>query len=177
MAIEIISKSKLKAPSLSLLLIIVCVIIVAVFVSVYFFFTINLRRMGEEIQKKEQATIALTRAIMQKEAEIIPLKNKISDYGLLLNMHKSPLDIFKILEDHSLPKVWFSNFSFDIKEKQVVLLGHTDSFEILEQQVSILKEESLITEIALSNVSMAEEGGIDFILELSFSPEVFNPTF
>lgn len=177
MAIEIVSEPKFKTPSLVAFLIVACVIVATVFVSAYFFFTINLEKMGKEIQKKEQATIVLTQTIMQKEAEIIPLKNKISDYGLLLNIHKSPLDIFKILEDHSLPKVWFSNFGFDIEEKQIVLSGHTDSFEILEQQVSVLKEESLVTEITLSNVSIDEEGGIDFILELSFKSEVFNPTF
>jgi len=177
MAIEIVSKSKLKAPPLVLFLIVICVIIAVVLVSAYLFFTISLGRMDKEIQSKEQATIVLTQTIMEKEAEIIPLRNKISDYGLLINTHKSPLDIFKILEGNSLPTVWFSNFEFNAEEGQVILLGHTDSFEILEQQVSVFKKEPLLTEITLSDVSMTEEGGIDFSLQLSFKSEVFNPTF
>lgn len=177
MAIEIVSKRKLKVPPLMLFLAIACVIIAVVLVSTYLFFTISLRRMNKEIQDKEQATIILTQTIMEKEAEIIPLRNKISNYGLLINIHKSPFDIFKILENNSLPMVWFSGFEFNAEEGQAFLSGYTDSFETLEQQVSVLKKEPLLTGITLSNVSMAEEGGINFSLQLSFKEEVFNPTF
>ena len=78
MAIEITTKPKIrKVPPLVVTGVTICVILGVIIGGSYLYFTFSLKRMNEEIEEKETSAMSLTRAIFEKEAQIIPIKNKI----------------------------------------------------------------------------------------------------
>lgn len=175
MAIEIITKPIIKKNSTLVVIgITICVILGIIVGGSYLYFTITLKKINKEIKEKEVSSFSLTQAIFQKEAEIIPIKNKITDFGVLINNHKSPIGIFEIIENNTLPKVWFSQLDFDSTEMQVSLSGNTDGFETLEQQIAVFKEEAMFQSINLSSVVVSENSGVDFSIQFIFQPTVFN---
>ena len=127
----------------------------------------NLQNLEEVLAKeKTPKEIAL-------EEEIFRYQKKIYDFSLLIDLHKSPLNFFSVLERISHPKIQFTNFSLDPKEFRAVLSGQTESFQTLGQQLLIFKKESLIKEVNLSKLSIGKEGGTEFTLSLFLDPGIF----
>lgn len=176
MAIEITTKPKIRKASLLITIgVTICIILGIIVGGSYLYFTFSLKRMNKEIEEKETSAMSLTRAIFEKEAQIIPVKNKITNFGILIDEHTSPFGIFEIIEKNTLPTVWFSQLDFDSAEMSVSLSGNTDSFETLEQQITIFKKEPMFQEMNLSSVTVSEEMGIDFGIQFIFHPTIFNP--
>ena len=176
MAIEITTKSRIrKIPPLVTTGVVVCIILGLVVGGSYLYFLLTLKKINKEIGEKEASAISLTQAIFQKESEIIPIKNKITDFGALIANHKSPFGIFEIIENNTLPTVWFSQLDFNLAEMQVSLSGNVDNFETLEQQMAVFKKEPMFQSMKLSSVSVSEESGVDFSVQFIFQPSVFDP--
>lgn len=175
MAIEITTKSKFNKVSLVAVGGIVCVLIGIFLLAMFFYFIISIKNMEKDLQEKIEVLAPLRESIKQKEQEIIPIKQKIDNYKLLVPGHKSMSDIFTLLEENSLPKVWFYNFNFVLEERKAIISGITDSFTILEQQIFVLSQNSLISELKLSNVSMSENKKIDFVIEIVFKSSILTP--
>ncbi len=174
MAIEITSKSGITRTSSWILIgIVLCVVLAIIVGAFYLYFTLTINKMNKEIEEKDKASAILTENILKKEAEILPLKTKISDFSVLINKHETPYNVFEIIEKNCLPEVWFFKFSFDIEKQKVSLLGKTESFELLEQQLTVFKKESSLKKVILTSLSTGEEGEIEFALDLIFDSEVF----
>jgi len=174
MAIEITSKSSInRTPPWIIVGIVLCIILVIIVGAFYLFFTLTIDKMNKEIEEKDKASAILTENILKKEVEILPLKTKISDFGVLINKHETPYNVFGIIEKNCLPEVWFFKFSSDIEKQEVSLLGKTESFELLEQQLNVLKKEPLLKKVTLTSLSVGEEGEVEFALSLIFNSEVF----
>lgn len=176
MAIEITTKTTIKKTSLLLVAgAVICAILAVVVGGGYLYLTFSSKRIDRKIEEKEMSSASLTKIIFEKEAEIIPIKNKISDFGMLISKHKSPFGIFEIIENNTLPTVWFSNLDFNSEEMSVSLSGNTDSFETLEQQMAVFEKEPLFQDMRLSSVTVSEESGVDFAIQFIFQSIVFNP--
>jgi len=174
MAIEIIpKKTEAKLPAVNILfylsLILLIIFVLGYFVLGYF-------------QKKSARTLQnIENIIFQKEtSEAKALKKKIFGYqekieavASLLTSHRLSRDFFTRLEDLSYPKVFFSNLDLDVGRAQVSLSGQTENFEALGQQLLIFKKGEFIKDVSLTKVSIGKEGEIEFIIELSFDPEMF----
>jgi len=195
MAIEINSRSQNYKTIFSLtnILAVVCLVLAVILLGIYLFFAFNTSRMNKLITEKEMASSALTQNIMKKEMEINPLKEKIENFGGLIEQHKIPINIFTVIENNCFPNVQFTDLTFDSAEMAVTLLAHTDDLATVEQQFASIKEEPLLAEVTLSGVSFSgggdegEEGGeedsegieereegVEFTLKLIFKPEVLN---
>lgn len=173
MAIEIIPKSKIKIPKWIIVLGILDIILLIFFLASYLYLATSVKKMSQEIQEKNSAAGPLGEAIREKEEELRPVRQKIDDFGELLSKHKKPVNIFELLEKICLPTVWFSNFNFSSETEETTIFGQTDSFKTLEHQILVLKQEPLIKNITLSEISMSEEGMVDFTFLLTFDPQVF----
>jgi len=174
MAIEISPRTKIKITIWTMAAGVVLAILLLGLLVSYFYFFFNIKKIDQQIQEKTLAVAPLERAIKEKEKELIPLSEKIKDFDKLLTERKNILNIFAFLERVCLPKVWFSKFEFDAEKRGVVISGKTDNFAILDQQVSILKQEPLLENFNISEVSISKEGeGIAFILLLAFNISIF----
>lgn len=175
MAIEIISKSRFSIPPLVMVGGIICLVVFVVLLSAFLFFNISIKNMSQEVQDKADILLPLKEDIQEKEQLIIPLKEKIDSFNLLVSNHGSTRGIFNLLEEDTLPRVWFSNFNFSLEERQLILSGNTDSFTTLEQQRYVFGQNPLVSSLRLSGVFLSEETGIDFTMEIIFKPSILIP--
>lgn len=181
MAIEITPKAKIKAPLWLIILGVFTIILVIAFLASYFYLEISIKKMSQDIQEKEPIITPLKEAIKKKEEELSPIGKKIDDFGGLLSGHKKlvkikeedPDALFDVLEKICLPTVWFSDFNFTSENGEIIVSGQTDSFVTLEQQILVLKQEPLIKNLNISEVSISEEGEINFTFLIAFKPEIF----
>lgn len=174
MAIEISPRTKIKLTVWTTVAGVVLAILLLGFLVSYFYFLFNIKKIDQQIQEKTLTVAPLEKAIKEKEKELVPLSQKIKDFDKLLTERKNILNIFAFLERVCLPKVWFSEFEFDVEKREVVISGKTDNFATLDQQVSILKQEPLLGNFNISEVSISKEAkGITFILLLAFNVSIF----
>lgn len=172
MAIEITSESKIKAPLWAIILLGFCLILLAALFAGFVYFKKESDRISEDL-KVTPAEEKLVQDIKEKTEELLLYQNKIDDFAVLISEHKKTVNIFEFFERITHPNVWFSDFSFDSLGNAVKIFGQAESFVVLGQQMLILKKEEVIRNINLSDISIDEEGGINFSLRLIFENQVY----
>jgi Tfp pilus assembly protein PilN len=125
----------------------------------------NLRTSIQEGQTAEKTAL---------EKEILSYQKKINDFSIVVDSHWEVSRVFPALEKATHPKVSFSQFSLDVKNKSLTLGGMTQSFETLGQQLLILKEEDFVEKVSLNNISMDKSGKISFDLLISLNEKIFH---
>ncbi len=174
MAIEITPTSKIKKTLLVNILLSFCLILLIVFIISYFALGAYQKKLSKELFALEKA-LEKTAEEQRLEKEIFDYQKKIKDMGILLDHHKFASNLFDFLEKVTHPKVWFSSFSLNLESAVVNLSGQSDNFEILGQQILILKKQEIIKNIDVSKISIAREKGVEFQLQLIFDPKIFVP--
>ena len=106
------------------------------------------------------------------EKEILKYQRKIEDFSQLLSKHLTITEVFNTLQKNCHPEVWFSRFNLDAKEAKISILGETQNFETLGQQLLIFQNENLIKEVNLDQTLITKEGKIQFNLILSLDPQI-----
>lgn len=168
MAIEISPRIKIKAPVWTIIVgVILLILLISLFV-VYFYLASSLKKMSKELEEKNIVVVSLEEGIATKEENLKLIDEKIDDFNELLAEHKKTLDIFTFLGRTCLPSIWFSDFDLDSNTGKVNISGQADSFATLEQQISILKQEPILISSNIAEISIDEEGIINFSLSLIF---------
>jgi len=127
-----------------------------------------------ELQRLEEEVAQVgTSAEKQLERDVLGTKKRISDFAKIFEAHQRPSRLFSLLEENCHPKVWFSLFELNMENRQVQLTGHTLNFRTLGEQLAILRQQEMIEEVSLTDLSIGEEGQTDFSLSLVISPEIF----
>jgi len=168
MAIEISPRIKIKVPVWTIFVAAVLLILLISLTVAYFYLVFSLKKMSKELEERNITVAPLERTIIEKEEEFQPISKKMGDFDELLAVHKKTLDIFTFLERTCLPTVWFFDFDFDSNAGKVSISGLVDSFATLEQQINILKQESALISSDITEISIDEEGIINFTLSLIF---------
>ncbi|MDP3784948.1 MAG: hypothetical protein Q8R12_02625 [bacterium] len=88
----------------------------------------------------------------------------------LLSSHSSVSRLFKFLEDNTVELVRFSNFIFSAKDLKLIVMGEAKSYTLLAQQASIFEHSPLVKKLSLSNLSLRENGNINFTAEIILDP-------
>jgi len=172
MAIEIGLKRRVKTPVWSIILGSSSLILILILIGSYFYLNSAVKRMALEIQKREQLLkVGSSERALQNNLKLI--ESRIESFADLLSKHYNVGNIFVFLENVCLPKVQFSDFKFDFDQERVVLSGETDNFMMLEQQLDILRQEPLVKEVNLSDISTNEKGKVNFTFSLVFDPKIF----
>ena len=109
----------------------------------------------------------------QMESQVFDAKKKIGTFSDILGAHYKTSQVLSLLEKITHPKVWFTNFDLNAQGDNLTIYGATLNFQTLGQQVAILRGESMIREIKLSDLSIGDKGETDFKLELTLDPKVF----
>ena len=107
------------------------------------------------------------------EREVLFSKGEIDRFANLVNQHLETSAIFGIVQRVTHPKVWFSKFDLDSRQKTFQLTGETENFESLGQQVLIMRNEEAISIINLDTVSTTRDGRVGFVLSLALKSNAF----
>lgn len=92
----------------------------------------------------------------------------------LLFSHRSSSRLFKFLEDNTLESVRFSNFVFSAKDLKLVMMGEAKSYTLLAQQASIFEHSPFVKKLSLSNLSLRENGNINFAAEMILDSSIIS---
>lgn len=172
MAIEIIPKPKIKkTSSLGIFLYVFGLIFLAFLIS-YFVLDFYQKKSAEELSDVEK-TLEKSPSEKNLEDGIFSYQKKIEDIELLVNGHRFTANLFGNLEKNVLPKVWLSKFKSDLTAGTIDILGATDNFEILGQQVLIFEKQEFVKNVNLSKIFIGKDGKVNFDLRLIFNLKIF----
>lgn len=150
---------------------------IAIFLAVvlaFFILTFYLNRAEttlsdlEGILKKEK-----TAEEINLEKKISGYEQKINDFSKIIDEHPLPSKLFDLIEGNSHPQVWFFEIDLNPGEKEAKLSGITDNFVFLHQQFQIFRKNPLVKNVDLVDVSIGEEGKINFNFNFDLAPGLF----
>lgn len=176
MTVKIVPKTKIKTQSSRLhsflfyFSLILLFISASTYLALDFYFLKNSSQRLEEVKKEFIDKESPQKKVLEKQ--VLTYQEKIEDFSLLFNDHRYSSKLFTLIESSCHPQVWFSSFSVNFEESTISLPGEAKSFRVLEEQIFAFKKQNFIKEVDLSDLSLGEEGKIDFSLNLSFHPEV-----
>lgn len=170
MVIEVIPKEKIKKFSWQDFIFYLFLVIFFLFFLSYLGLIFYQKKLENKRLEVEKA-LARTEAEKKLEEEIFIYKKKIDDFLKIVSNRYSVLNIFYFLEKNTHPKVWFSNFDFNLKNNSLSLLGQAESPEVMEQQIIILKNEKMVKDLILSDVSITSGGSVEFEIKIIFDPQ------
>ena len=159
-------KKKLLLPAVLVLIL----ILAGIFYGSLKFYKASLKKRNQELQERIQEN-KKRKAELQKE-EVFNFQGKIDILEELLKKHLYWTTFFRFLEESTMPKVYFTNFSADVSDNQVNLEGITPSLSALAQQIVVFKTQELVEEVKLLNLNFVEEG-IKFSISLKISPQAW----
>ncbi len=174
MVIQIIPKQQERSLSLANILLYFSLILLITVAASYFIlnnFWQKTEKDIESLDKELAAADASPEAALEKV--VLNYQKKINDFASLLASRKYSSQIFPLIESITHPKVAFSDFSLEISRGGITLSGITDSFQTLDQQLVIFKNEKLIKEANLSSISFKSDGRVSFNFDLVFDPKIF----
>lgn len=172
MAIEIAPKPKIRVPLWATVLLWLCLISLVALLASYIYFKKESEKLSENL-KVTTAENILAQDIQKETLGLSLYRKKIDDFKTLISEHKKTVNIFEFLERTAHPKIWFYDFNLDSPKNMVKVSGQAESFVVLGQQLLIFKKEENIKTINLSDISIDEERGINFSLELFFENQIF----
>lgn len=117
------------------------------------------------LQKSQELIEIEVRA---KQAEIL-----IGDYKILFDERARVSNFFKTFESWAHPEISYSSFSLSVKTRTATMKGLTSYFGPIIQQMDILKNQELVESYTVSNVNMADSGGVTFDLSITLKPDLF----
>ncbi len=172
MAIEIITKPKIKIPKGIIILLVFGVLALLIAVAVYFYINILSNDLKNQIAEKE-GNLAKTDEERNLEEYVNSQQARISNFASLLSAHKKEFNVFMAIEALTHPNVQFLSFNFSIESYEVLLAGKAKSFLVLGQQIAILQKETAIKNLDFSGMSINSEGGVNFNLKITLDTAIF----
>ncbi|KPJ57150.1 hypothetical protein AMJ49_02530 [Parcubacteria bacterium DG_74_2] len=174
MPIEIIPRKKVRVPRWQVILFSISLIFFLIVISTYFAFSQSEKKHRDRIDElKSLIEKEKTSEIKEIEEELTFWQEKIKNFSVILQEHSFASNIFELLQKTSHPKVMYSQFELEPEENTLNLTGQTDNFLNLGQQVFLLRDDSMVKDINLSEVSITKEGKVEFAFEISLNPEIF----
>jgi Tfp pilus assembly protein PilN len=173
MAIELSSTEKEKAsPIIGIVFALSFLVFVAsLAIFAYFYFVVSKQQQSEinsintEISKQKASS-------GYSEEDLLSIGKEVGDYKALMQARAKTSDFFASFEQWIHPQIYFTSFNLDVGSRTVTLSGVARDFQPLIQQIAILKNQPLIERYAVSNIALAETGGVTFSLSLVVSPQV-----
>lgn len=175
MAIELTPQKRPRKSLFTTIIGIVAVFIVVAFVGSYIYFYVTNKGLVEKVNKIKEDSKELDESIKNKEEDLLVFQRRISDFSSLILGHKNVGIMFDFINKNTIPTVWFNEFQYDEKEKGRFLIGgQSNSFFLIEQQIVVFRNQDLVKDARLADVSIDEENGlIDFSINIALNSEAF----
>jgi hypothetical protein len=174
MSIEINEEKNI--PILGLLLQLFFIILIIVFlvssaIFVYYQFIVNPKNTEEMANLYEFLTVQKPEEQKKTEIEGLAIQNMVDDYFILYNQRAKLTKFFGFFEGWIHPEVYFSSLSIDAGTRTINLKGYSSDFKPLIDQLEIIKKEPTVERYQVSDIKMAEKGGVSFSLTITAKSE------
>lgn len=144
----------------------------------FLIFSFKISLQEKKLKETEDALTEVgTSQQKESEKQVFDYQRKIDNFATLLTNHKTPSNVFKLLEQITLPNVWFNNFGADAKSTEINLNGEAENMTALITQASIIEQNEFVEAITTLVPNLSETGRISFSLRFTLKPTVFFSTF
>jgi len=174
MAIELIPRKPVARPPWQTILFYVATVFLGL--SLISFFVLTYLSARASVQTKllaQDLARGKTSEEQSLEKDVLKRQRQILVFENLLGQQKFLLPVLNLLGRAVHPQVFFSKVNLTVAENKIWLSGQADNFQVLGEQMLLLRRESLAKELNLSDVSISKEGGVNFTLEIIFDPLIF----
>lgn len=108
---------------------------------------------------------------LELEKQLRELKKGVKNLQKFSEIHIYSFRLFQMLEELTLPKVQWINFTADLFENRINLRGQAVNYNILAKEIITLEEDSRIKEVEISGITL-DSGGVNFNMVLEFEPSI-----
>ena len=165
------SFSSLSGRSVLFVVSIILFLIVAV---VYFFIRYYIGSTTSSIQKTEDELSAIYQARDKaKEVKLFNLSKQLATTGTLLRSHVYWSAGFQAISKLIERDVTLTTLDVDSAKKTYSFHALARNYATVARQIASFYSNSAITNVALGKVGIAGNGNVDFVMTLTFKPDIF----
>lgn len=111
------------------------------------------------------------------EKIVLAYKKKIDDLTQIIGNRKISSNVFSIIENDTLPKVWFSSFMMSANTNKISLSGEAENMQIFSQQVEVFENNNdYIKNVVIASSQIQPDGKVTFSLQITLDPKSFEYT-
>ena len=153
-------------------LVLLSLVLIGIVLAGYFILKSQTAKINSSLEDvNDQISNVRTQEDLNLKNEIFEYQIKIKDINFLLSERKRAGDFLNFLSSFVHPNLYFTELNLDMNKGEASLKGMSSDFSTIAQQVNIFQEQEFVQKVELTDVSLAEENGIKFTLELSLFPE------
>ncbi|MCX8015989.1 MAG: hypothetical protein N2692_01655 [Patescibacteria group bacterium] len=146
------------------------IILLIISLGLYFIAVFYQNYLNKNISDLNNKIKSLSNEISETDRrEVLGFYSQLINLKALLSNHLYSSKIFERLELITHPKVAFSAFSYDYKNKTLKIDGYSNNLEFLAQQMLAFQKVSEFNKVNLSNVRIAGDK-VTFAFEITFNP-------
>jgi len=166
--VKVIPKAATKQePAIKRILPWLSFLLVIIAIGLYFIFSSQVTKATTTLEQTEQELAKFrTEQYLELQEEILIFKTKVDDVADLLQRRKKLSNFFSFLETFVHPDIYFTSLSLNMDESKAILEGISNNFISLGQQILVFEQDSFIEGVELTNVSLEEEGQIEFSIQI-----------
>ena len=101
-------------------------------------------------------------------SEVNRVGRSISASKDILDKHLKQSDIFSLLEENTLPQVFYNSFIYAHDQKSLILLGEALNYSTIASQSSAFESLDRVESVVFSNLVLRDTGRVAFTLTLNF---------
>lgn len=108
--------------------------------------------------------------------KLISVSSEISSAKRLLEQHVVVSEIFSLLQNITVKKVQFDDFSYSKKDKasSISMSGAAQNYSALRAQADLFSQSDFIKNPVFSNFDLAENGNVTFKFESTIDPTLIS---
>lgn len=176
MAVTIIPKQKLEYPLWTQALFFGSILFLFSVVG-GFFLVAQLQGRAQKELERIQGVLAQGKTLQEVglERSVFRYKDKFNDFSQLAAGRNDVRPVLGFLEAYTHPQTVFTTLSVEPKLRTLKLVGSTQDFRTLQEQMVIFQNREELTGLTLSSIVLGEKGQVIFQLEMGFASKIFSP--
>jgi len=160
----IIPRSTNRAPGWINILLWTSLIILVITLVGYFGIKKGISSLGDEIKETQQKIISIETPENQKiEKSLLIYQAQANYFTQALAERRYPTEAFALL----------TSFDFNQEKYQISLQGYASSFQVVGEQLSVMREDEFIQEAEITSLTIGEKGEINLGITLKLLSSLF----
>ncbi|MDP3794218.1 MAG: hypothetical protein Q8R07_05745 [Candidatus Uhrbacteria bacterium] len=137
-----------------------------------FFLTLQLQGRAQKELERIQGVLAQGKTPEESRLEqsVFRYRDKFNDFSTIAAERNDARPVFEFLEAYTHPRVVFTTLNLEPKVRALKLVGATQDFRTLQEQMAIFQNREELTGLTLSNIVLGEKGQVIFQMGMEFKP-------
>jgi hypothetical protein len=125
-------------------------------------------------EKSEQLSAEVTE---EEQSDFLSFYSQINNLESVLSSRYFGHNIFKFLENNTIPAVYYESVSYFNSNQSISLKGFASDMKRLVEQVSIFSKSEKVKEAIMNDVSIQNNNDVGFEISIKFNSNFLNKPF